>query len=124
MEGPEVLFVATAFLFQIVLIVHYALRKWRFYVAARYGPIVYALSLPAFGVSMLILVAGRQLRGKYYESRGDDSSLCSRTAQLPGYQPHSLRISPGCEPTLYKAAPLNLYTAEYLFQTRTQHQSP
>jgi hypothetical protein len=29
------LFVATAFLFQLILIVHFALRKWRFDVALR-----------------------------------------------------------------------------------------
>lgn len=59
MDGPEILFVATAFLFQMVLIVHFALRKWRFHVAARYGPIVYALSIPAFAVSVLILLADK-----------------------------------------------------------------
>lgn len=59
MDGPEILFVATGFLLQIVLIVHLALRKWRFHVAARYGPIVYALGIPAFAVSVLILLAGK-----------------------------------------------------------------
>ena len=59
MDVPEVLFVATGFLFQIVLIVHYALRKWRFHVAARYGPIAYALSIPACAVSVFILLSGK-----------------------------------------------------------------
>ena len=59
MDGPETLFVVTAFLFQIVLIAHFSLRKWRFEAAARYGPIVYALGIPAFAVSVLILLAGR-----------------------------------------------------------------
>ena len=59
MDGPEILFIATGFLFQIVLIVHFAFRKWRFDVAARYGPIVYALSIPACAVSILILLAGK-----------------------------------------------------------------
>lgn len=55
----ETLFVGTAFVFQIVLIIHFALRKWRFHLAMRYGPIVYALSIPAAVVSALLLVAGK-----------------------------------------------------------------
>ncbi len=53
------LFVFTAFLFQMVLIVHFALRKWRFETAIRYGPIVYALSIPAALVSV-VLIVGKQ----------------------------------------------------------------
>lgn len=53
------LFVFTAFLFQMVLIVHFALRKWRFETAIRYGPIVYALSVPAALVSVALLL-GKQ----------------------------------------------------------------
>ena len=45
-ESMLALFVFTAFLFQMVLIVHFALRKWRFETAIRYGPIVYGLSVP------------------------------------------------------------------------------
>ena len=55
----ETLFVVTALLFQIVLIVHFALRRWRFELAMRYGPIVYALSLPAALVSGVLLLSGR-----------------------------------------------------------------
>lgn len=51
----ETLFVISAFLFQIVLIVHFALRKWRFGLAMRYGPIVYALSIPAAMLSIVLL---------------------------------------------------------------------
>ncbi len=53
------LFVFTAFLFQMVLIVHFALRKWRFETAIRYGPIVYALCIPAALVSVVLMV-GKQ----------------------------------------------------------------
>jgi hypothetical protein len=53
------LFVVTAFLFQIVLIGHFALRKWRFDFAMRYGPIVYALSLLAVVVSISLLLGGK-----------------------------------------------------------------
>lgn len=54
----ETLFVLTAFLFQSVLIIHFALRKWRFDTAIRYGPIVYLLSIPSFAVSILLLLGG------------------------------------------------------------------
>ena len=54
----QILFVVTAFLFQIVLIIHFGLRKWRFDVAMRYGWIVYALSIPAAAVSVLLLLGG------------------------------------------------------------------
>jgi len=58
-EQLEILFVVTALLFQSVLIVHVALRKLPFETAKRYGPIVYALRLPSFVVSMcLILISG------------------------------------------------------------------
>ena len=52
----ETLFVISAFLFQIILIVHFALRKWRFELAMRYGPIVYALSIPAAMLSIVLLI--------------------------------------------------------------------
>lgn len=51
----ETSFVISAFLFQIVLIVHFALRKWRFGLAMRYGPIVYALGIPAAMLSIVLL---------------------------------------------------------------------
>lgn len=50
------LFVATAFLFQLILIIHFALRKWRFDVAMQYGWIVYLLSIPAAIVSIILLL--------------------------------------------------------------------
>jgi hypothetical protein len=55
----DTLFAVTAFLFQIVLIVFFALRKWRFGLAMRYGPIVYALSIPAAFMSVLFLLDGK-----------------------------------------------------------------
>lgn len=58
LKNLEVLFVISAFLFQIVLIAHFALRKWRFDRAIRYGWIVYALSIPAVVVSVLLLKGG------------------------------------------------------------------
>lgn len=53
------LFVCIAFLFQGILILHFALRKWRFQTAIRYGPIVYALSLPALVLSFLLILSGK-----------------------------------------------------------------
>ncbi len=57
-DNLETLFVVTAFIFQIVLIVHFALRKWRFDIAMRYGPVVYALSIPAAIISTILLRNG------------------------------------------------------------------
>jgi len=54
----ENVFVVTAFALQAVLIVHFALRRWRFDLAMRYGRIVYALSIPAAGVSVVLLLSG------------------------------------------------------------------
>ena len=59
LDSLEVLFVVSAFLFQIVLIIHFALRKWHFDLAMRYGWIVYALSVPAATVSLLLLLGGK-----------------------------------------------------------------
>jgi hypothetical protein len=58
-DNFNLLFIATAFLFQIVLIIHFAIRKWRLDIAVRYGPIVYALSLAALAVSILLLLGGK-----------------------------------------------------------------
>lgn len=59
MDNLDLLFVLAAFLFQAILIAHFALRKWRFYFAVRWGWIVYALSLPAAGLSLVLLGAGK-----------------------------------------------------------------
>jgi hypothetical protein len=60
LDGLEVLFVVWAFLFQIILIIHFALRKWRFQIAMRYGPLVYALGIPAALISILLLLGGKE----------------------------------------------------------------
>ena len=59
MDGPGILFVVTAFLFQIVLIFHFTLRKWSFERILPYGWIVYALGVPAAAVSILLLLGGK-----------------------------------------------------------------
>ena len=52
----ETLFIAWSFLFQLILITHFALRKWRFDLVLRYGWIVYALSIPAALISIVLLL--------------------------------------------------------------------
>ena len=58
LNNLEILFIVSAFLFQIVLIIHFALRKWYFDLAIRAGRIVYALSIPAAAVSVILLLGG------------------------------------------------------------------
>jgi hypothetical protein len=59
LDNLETLYIISAFLFQIILIVHFALRKWRFDFAMRYGPLVYALGVPAAAASILLLLGGK-----------------------------------------------------------------
>lgn len=59
LDDLETLFVFSAFFFQVILILHFALRKWAFDLAMRYGWIVYALSIPAAVVSVLLLLGGK-----------------------------------------------------------------
>jgi hypothetical protein len=59
MDNLEILFIIWAFLFQVILIIHFALRKWRFSTAMRYGPIVYGLGIPAAAISILFLISGK-----------------------------------------------------------------
>lgn len=58
-DNLETLFVISAFLFQVILIIHFALRKWRFDLALRYGWIVYMLGIPAAAISLFILLGGK-----------------------------------------------------------------
>ncbi len=54
----ETFFIVTAFTFQVILIIHFALRRWRFEQAMRFGPFVYALSIPAAVLSLFQLLSG------------------------------------------------------------------
>ena len=60
LDNLDILFVIWAFLFQIVLIIHFSLRKWSFdtYIM-QYGWIVYAMSVPATVVSILLLLGDK-----------------------------------------------------------------
>lgn len=55
----DIVYILFAFLFQIVLIIHFALRRWAFADALRFGPLVYALGLPALGLSLAQTAAGK-----------------------------------------------------------------
>jgi hypothetical protein len=58
-DGLEVLFVIWAFLFQAILIAHFSLRKWAFdRYTRRFGWLVYAMSIPAVFVSLILLAGG------------------------------------------------------------------
>ena len=54
----ESLFVIAAFLIQIILCIHFAMRKWHYDAAIRYGWIVYTLGIPAAAMSIFGGVAG------------------------------------------------------------------
>lgn len=55
----DTLYILFAFLFQIVLILHFALRRWAFSTALHYGPLVYALGVPAVALSLAQIIAGK-----------------------------------------------------------------
>jgi hypothetical protein len=59
LDTLKILFVISAFLFQMILIIYFALRKWHFDLAMRYGWIIYALSIPAIAISIFILLGGK-----------------------------------------------------------------
>lgn len=60
LDNYDTLFVIWAFIFQIVLIVHFALRK-RFFESytMKYGWLVYALCFPAAVISIVLLLGGK-----------------------------------------------------------------
>lgn len=60
LDHLDMLFIIWAFFFQIALIVHFALRKPFFEsYTLRYGWIVYAMGIPAFIISMILLRGGK-----------------------------------------------------------------
>ncbi len=59
LDNLDLLFVGWAFFFQVALLLHFALRKYRFALAIRYGPLIYALGVPAAAVSVILLVGGK-----------------------------------------------------------------
>jgi hypothetical protein len=60
LDNLKTLFVVWAFAFQVLLIVHFALRKWAFESYTwQFGWIVYAMSIPAVIVSLNLLFRGQ-----------------------------------------------------------------
>ena len=60
LEKRDTLFVVWAFTFQIVLIIHFAVRKPFFEsYTEKFGWIVYALSIPAVVISVILLLGGK-----------------------------------------------------------------
>lgn len=53
------LYVVSAFVIQLVLIAHFALRRWAFATAMRFGVVVYGLCIPAAAVSIVLWVSGQ-----------------------------------------------------------------
>lgn len=60
LSPSEWIFVGVSFFFQGMLALHFALRKWRFDTAVRWGWIIYLLSLPAAALSLVFLLNGRE----------------------------------------------------------------
>lgn len=54
MDKFDILYVIAAFLFQTILIIHFALRKQHLTTAIRYGRFVYTLSIPAAALSLYL----------------------------------------------------------------------
>jgi hypothetical protein len=60
LDSLDILFIIWAFFFQIVLIVHFAIRKRYFEsYTIKYGWLVYALSIPAVIISIILLLGGK-----------------------------------------------------------------
>jgi hypothetical protein len=53
------LFVIMAFVIQLMLVAHFALRRWAFSIAMRFGVIVYGLGIPAAIVSIVLWFSGQ-----------------------------------------------------------------
>lgn len=58
LDNYQIIFLLNAFLVQLILIGHFALRKWKFDLAIRFGRIVYAWSIPAAILSIFLLRRG------------------------------------------------------------------
>jgi hypothetical protein len=59
LDTLDTLFVIASLGIQSILLVYFALRKWAFPIAMRWGWIVYALALPALALSVAQLMAGK-----------------------------------------------------------------
>jgi hypothetical protein len=59
-DGLELTYIVWGFFVQLVLILHFGLRKWAFSrFTYQYGWIVYILAVPAFFVSLVLLIGSK-----------------------------------------------------------------
>jgi len=58
LTGSDWVYAVTGLLLQCVLVVYFALRKWRFDTSMRLGWLFYATGIPALLVSIVLLVMG------------------------------------------------------------------
>ena len=62
LDRLDILFIAWAFFFQVVYIIHFAVRKRVFEIyTLKYGWTIYALSIPAVVISAIILLGGKAI---------------------------------------------------------------
>jgi len=59
MDKYDLLYLVASVMFHLILAAHFALRKFTFNIAIRYGWIVYALSIPFAGISIFLLLSGK-----------------------------------------------------------------
>jgi hypothetical protein len=59
LDNLEILFIVWSFMFHVDLIMFFALRKWAFPIAIKYGWLVYASGLAAPVVSITLLLGGK-----------------------------------------------------------------
>ncbi len=97
MDNLEKLFVIWAFLFQIILIIHFALRKPFFEsYTIKFGWIVYALCIPAAVISIILLRGGKSwsfwLAGFLFVLFAAFGFWVDYVQQIPWRNPLQLRI--------------------------------
>jgi hypothetical protein len=60
LDNLDILYAAWAILYQVVLVMHFAVRKRLFEsYTAKYGWIIYALAIPAVAISIILLLGGK-----------------------------------------------------------------
>jgi hypothetical protein len=59
LDRYEQLFVVTAFVLQLALLVYFVVRKHNFELAIKWGWVIYALAMPAFVVSIIMILGGK-----------------------------------------------------------------
>lgn len=59
LSGWQILFILTAFAVQTLFLIHFALRRWNFALAMRFGRWVYFAGIPAAAVSLILLLNGQ-----------------------------------------------------------------